>query len=92
MRKVGPSLRRISEKTNADWLRRWIKSPRTFRPDTKMPHFYPGRNNLPEALKGTSQETSRTPKSTPSSPTSSTESGSLISKAPTSSARPPWPG
>ncbi len=56
MRKVGPSLKRISEKTNADWMRRWIKSPRTFRPDTKMPHFYLVSNNLPESLKGTGQE------------------------------------
>ena len=39
-RKVGPSLRRIAEKTNEEWARRWIQQPRGFRPDTKMPHFY----------------------------------------------------
>ncbi|MBY0526275.1 MAG: c-type cytochrome [Gemmataceae bacterium] len=50
MRKVGPSLRRLSEKTNPEWLRLWIKSPRTFRPSTKMPHFYLVSNNLPDVL------------------------------------------
>jgi mono/diheme cytochrome c family protein len=49
-RKVGPSLRRIAEKTNQDWVRKWIQSPRGFRPDTKMPHFYGLANNSPDAL------------------------------------------
>ncbi len=49
-RKVGPSLRRLAEKTNQDWVRKWIHSPRGFRPDTKMPHFYGLSNNSPEAL------------------------------------------
>lgn len=40
MRKVGPSLYRLAEKTNEEWVRKWVQSPRTFRPDTKMPHFY----------------------------------------------------
>lgn len=39
-RKVGPSLFRLSEKTHEDFVRKWIYSPRTFRPDTKMPHYY----------------------------------------------------
>ncbi len=46
-RKVGPSLRRIAEKTNQDWARKWIFSPRGFRPDTRMPHFYNLTNNKP---------------------------------------------
>jgi mono/diheme cytochrome c family protein len=50
MRKVGPSLRRLSEKTNAKWVRRWISSPRGFRPDTRMPHFYGLSNNRPDDL------------------------------------------
>ena len=29
LRKVGPSLRRIAEKTNEDWTRKWIQAPRT---------------------------------------------------------------
>jgi mono/diheme cytochrome c family protein len=44
-RKVGPSLRRIAEKTNQAWARKWIQAPRDFRPDTKMPHFYGLSNN-----------------------------------------------
>jgi mono/diheme cytochrome c family protein/nitrate reductase cytochrome c-type subunit len=40
MRKVGPSLRRLAEKTDEGWTRRWVQAPRNFRPDTKMPHFY----------------------------------------------------
>lgn len=49
-RKVGPSLRRLAEKTNQDWVRKWILSPRGFRPDTKMPHFYGLTNNSPDTL------------------------------------------
>ena len=56
MRKVGPSLRRISEKTNEDWASKWINRPRDFRPNTKMPHFYNLSNNNAEALQGTGQE------------------------------------
>ena len=54
-RKIGPSLRRIAEKTNEEWVRRWIRSPRGFRPDTKMPHFYglsnDSKDGLPDAQK-----------------------------------------
>src|SRR5262249_5021650 len=39
-RKVGPSLRRLAEKTNEEWTRKWVYEPRGFRPDTRMPHFY----------------------------------------------------
>ena len=52
-RKVGPSLRRIVEKTNEEWARRWIQSPRGFRPDTKMPHFYNLSNNDLASLEAT---------------------------------------
>ncbi len=62
-RKVGPSLRRLSEKVNLDWTVQWILDPRGFRPDTRMPHFYdlstnnkeflakhaPGQENFPAA-------------------------------------------
>src|SRR5207249_3165476 len=47
MRKVGPNLARIAEKTNEEWARQWIKSPRSFRPDTRMPHYYSQPNNDP---------------------------------------------
>jgi mono/diheme cytochrome c family protein len=56
MRKVGPSLYRISEKTHQGWVKRWIKSPRSYRPTTKMPHFYGLSNNNPEVLKEFGQE------------------------------------
>lgn len=49
-RKVGPSLARIAEKTNENWARQWIKSPRDFRPDTRMPHYYMQANNTPDVL------------------------------------------
>jgi mono/diheme cytochrome c family protein len=50
-RKVGPSLRRLAEKTNPEWTRKWIASPRGFREDTKMPHFYGLSTNSRDALK-----------------------------------------
>jgi mono/diheme cytochrome c family protein len=49
-RKVGPSLYRLVEKTNPDWTRKWITSPRGFRPNTKMPHFYGLSTNNTEVL------------------------------------------
>jgi cbb3-type cytochrome oxidase cytochrome c subunit len=49
-RKVGPSLRRLSEKTSEQWTRKWIQSPRSFRPDTRMPHFYGLTNNTQDVL------------------------------------------
>ncbi|MGE3808391.1 MAG: hypothetical protein AB7K24_27325, partial [Gemmataceae bacterium] len=55
-RKVGPSLKRITEKTNETWVRQWIDNPRDFRASTRMPHFYHQANNDEEALKGTGQE------------------------------------
>jgi cbb3-type cytochrome oxidase cytochrome c subunit len=56
MRKVGPSLRRIAEKTDQTWARRWLESPRSFRPDTKMPHFYNLSNNRPDVLPAGQQD------------------------------------
>jgi mono/diheme cytochrome c family protein len=55
-RKVGPSLRRLSEKTNEEWVKKWVYLPRGFRPETRMPHFYNVSNNSAEALAGTGQE------------------------------------
>ena len=49
-RKVGPSLYRLAEKTNKDWTLKWLRGPREFRPDTKMPHFYDLANNKKDAL------------------------------------------
>jgi len=55
-RKVGPSLRRLSEKTNEQWVWNWIHAPREFRSSTRMPHFFGLSNNNEEALNGTGQE------------------------------------
>ncbi|HYG76665.1 MAG TPA: c-type cytochrome [Planctomycetota bacterium] len=38
--RVGPDLRRIGEKTDANWTRHWIENPWDFRPTTKMPRFF----------------------------------------------------
>jgi mono/diheme cytochrome c family protein len=38
--KVGPYLRRVSAKVDAEWLVRWVQEPHEFRPRTKMPNFY----------------------------------------------------
>lgn len=40
MRKVGPSLRYVSQKLDADFLFDWINEPKHFRPSTRMPQFF----------------------------------------------------
>jgi mono/diheme cytochrome c family protein len=39
LRKVGPDLSKILAKTNEDWVYRWIKEPKGFRP-TRMPQVW----------------------------------------------------
>jgi cbb3-type cytochrome oxidase cytochrome c subunit len=50
LRKVGPGLRLIHTKLSPDWVARWIRSPRSFRYDTRMPHFFGQHNNTPTGL------------------------------------------
>jgi len=38
-RKVGPSLRRIASKVDPSWLVRWVKQPKNYLPETRMPYF-----------------------------------------------------
>ena len=38
--KVGPDLRGLAGKVTPEWALKWIKSPRVFRPSTRMPHFW----------------------------------------------------
>jgi len=38
-RKVGPGLLRIASKVNPSWLFRWIKKPKDYLPNTRMPIF-----------------------------------------------------
>lgn len=51
MRKVGPALSRVSEKLTEEFVKKWIASPRSFRTDTKMPHYYGLSTNNEEFLK-----------------------------------------
>jgi cytochrome c2 len=39
LRKNGPDLRRITSKTDEEWIYRWIKEPKAFRP-TRMPQVW----------------------------------------------------
>ena len=39
LRKVGPDLNHITAKTDPEWMFRWIKDPRSFRP-TRMPQIW----------------------------------------------------
>jgi mono/diheme cytochrome c family protein len=36
---VGPELTRIGNKVRPEWLRAWLKNPRTYDPTTGMPHY-----------------------------------------------------
>ncbi|RMF69895.1 MAG: hypothetical protein D6743_01150 [Calditrichaeota bacterium] len=38
-REYAPRLDGIGDKTNRSWLVRWLKNPKAFRPDTRMPDF-----------------------------------------------------
>ena len=40
MRKVGPSLRHIGDKTTPEFIAFWTEMPSRFRPDTRMPQFF----------------------------------------------------
>jgi cytochrome c2 len=39
LRKVGPDLTKVTSKTNGEWIYRWIKEPKGFRP-TRMPQIW----------------------------------------------------
>ncbi len=39
LRKVGPSLAKVASKTSEEWIYRWIKEPKGFRP-TRMPQVW----------------------------------------------------
>lgn len=47
-RKVGPSLKHVAQKTNANWIAAWTREPKAFRPNTRMPQFF-GLTNLGDA-------------------------------------------
>jgi hypothetical protein len=62
LRKNGPGLRRVAEKSSPDWMEKWIRSPRSFRPETKMPHFFGQQNNHPTQLSDYQPGQSQLPK------------------------------
>ncbi len=37
--KVGPALMKVASKVNPSWLYRWVKNPRGYLPNTRMPDF-----------------------------------------------------
>ncbi len=43
--KAGPDLRHAASKLNPAWMAQWILNPRAFRPNTRMPNFFPERLN-----------------------------------------------
>lgn len=50
--KPGPSLQKITAKTNKDWIKNWIWNPKSFNPKSKMPVFFMQPNNsAPEFMK-----------------------------------------
>ncbi len=38
-KKVGPRLLRVGSKVNPSWLYRWVKNPKEYLPETRMPDF-----------------------------------------------------
>ncbi|MEO6434896.1 MAG: hypothetical protein ABIP55_03930, partial [Tepidisphaeraceae bacterium] len=57
-RKVGTDLRNITAKLSPAFVNTWIWAPKSFRPSTKMPHFFMLENNSSdEELRRTRQET-----------------------------------
>ncbi|MEM8885131.1 MAG: hypothetical protein AAGD14_13765 [Planctomycetota bacterium] len=43
--KVGPQLNDIVTKTSKSWTRKWIRNPKDYRPETRMPRFWGLSNN-----------------------------------------------
>jgi cytochrome c2 len=46
LRKPGPDLNGIAEKTTPEWAMRWISEPQRFRSTTRMPSFFYQRNMI----------------------------------------------
>lgn len=45
MRKVGPGLKHVAQKSGANWIAYWTEDPQRFRASTRMPKFF-GLSNL----------------------------------------------
>ena len=48
--KTGPDLRKINEKLKPDWVAKWIKNPRSFRYNTRMPSIFEQDNQTTEKI------------------------------------------
>ena len=48
--KTGPDLRKINEKLSPDWVAKWIKNPRSFRHNTRMPSIFEQDNQTTEPM------------------------------------------
>jgi cytochrome c551/c552 len=56
-RKVGTDLRHVTSKLSKEYINTWIWAPKSFRPTTKMPHFFMLENNSSdEEIRRTRQE------------------------------------
>ena len=38
-RQLGPELTRVGSKVKTEWLAEWLRNPKTYDPDTRMPHY-----------------------------------------------------
>ncbi|HEX8173139.1 MAG TPA: c-type cytochrome [Thermoanaerobaculia bacterium] len=56
LRKPGPNLDGIAEKTTPEWAFRWIANPSSFRPTTRMPSFFFQRNMVGPAVPARERE------------------------------------
>jgi len=36
---LGPELTRAGSKVKTEWLADWLRDPKTYDPDTRMPHY-----------------------------------------------------
>jgi len=54
--KLGPTLTDLKKKTNPDFLVKWISYPKSFRPRTKMPNFWPEALDVHYQLRAGSPE------------------------------------
>jgi cytochrome c2 len=50
LRKPGPDLNGIAEKTTPEWAFRWISEPHNFKSTTRMPSFFYQRNMIDPAI------------------------------------------
>ena len=48
--KAGPNLKRVNEKLTEDWVSKWVKNPRHFRYNTRMPAIFEQPNQESEEV------------------------------------------